>query len=362
MGTRNTQPGKRQTNISTGGQGLRKSATSISSDSKLVDKNRQRRRNTWIVAISISVVISLIIGIAYYLIYVMPFQRVIIRVDDDVIRVNYLLKRALNSSTDEPLGIGMLSLLSYELIVMQEAPNNGIIVTEQDIDKYLYDMAKGDGENITDAEYQEWYRQILNNTSYTDKELRNLTKVTLYQQRMYQLIGDNLPPVAEHWRLSVIIVKTYEEAQSVQERIANGEEFASLAREVSLDTVSKENGGDIGWFPRDYLNTNIQFLLAQLNIGECSDPINNNPGTETDTESQSFAVYTISEKDMTREIQPEYLDTLKSNAYQNWLDEQERNKNVEYLGIYGGGYDSATQAWLYYQLQRLEKGRTSTTE
>jgi foldase protein PrsA len=357
MPTPNYQPNKQ-----TASTPSHRQQTKRASDTKTADKDKNKRRNTFITAVSIFVVIILVISIAYYLIYVMPFQRVIIKVDNDVVKIDYLLKRALNSTSDDPLGISFLDTLVYELIIMQEAPKNGINVTDQDIDTYLHDMAKGDSESITDDEYKEWYRQLLNNTQYSNTELRNLVKLTLYQQRMFQLIADNTPTITEQWHLWVIIVKTYEEAVSVQERAANGEEFASLARELSLDTTAKENGGDIGWFPWDYLDTNVQSILAGLDIGECSAPINNNPGADmNDVEAQSFALYMISEKDVAREVPPEQLDTLKANAYKSWLNAQSEKRVIEYHGIHGGSYDSTTQAWLYYQLQRMAKGKTSSS-
>src|SRR4030042_4365654 len=249
-------------------------------DTKAADKEKNKLRNTFITAISIFVVIILVISIAYYLFYVMPFQRAIIKVDNDVVKIDYFLKRALNSSSDDPIGQALFESLVNELIIMQEAPKYGIDITDQDIDTTLHDIAKGSSESITDDEYKEWYRQLLNSTQYSNKQLRDSVKRNLQQQRMAQLFADNTPSVAEQWHLYAIIVKTSEEAIRAKERADNGEEFASLAREVSLDTESKENGGDIGWFPIGYLDTNVQFILADLEIGECSEPIINNPGTD----------------------------------------------------------------------------------
>jgi hypothetical protein len=330
-------------------------------DTKAADKEKNKRRNTFITAISIFVVIILVISIAYYLFYVMPFQRVIIKVDNDVVKIDYFLKRAMNSSSDDPVGQSLFESLVNELIVMHEAPKYGIVITDQDIDTALHNMAKGSSESITDDVYKEWYRQLLNTTQYSDKQLRDLVKRNLQQQRMAQLFADNTPSVAEQGHLWVIVVKTYE-ALSVKERSDNGEEFTSLAREVSLDTTSGQNGGDIGWFPFGVLEDRVQYGLAALDIGKCSDPIINNMGTDTsDTDLTDYALFMISEKDVAREVQSDHLDTLKAKAYTDWLNTQWSTREVNYYSIHGGNYDSETQAWLQYQLQRLKKGTTSSS-
>jgi len=49
-------------------------------------------------------------------------------------------------------------------------------------------------------------------------------------------------------RASHILVDTEEEAQKVIERIKEGEDFSDLAKELSLDTASGANGGDLDYF------------------------------------------------------------------------------------------------------------------
>ncbi|HEX9896767.1 MAG TPA: peptidylprolyl isomerase [Dehalococcoidales bacterium] len=356
MSTRNNQPNRQS--ISTPSNRL---PTKRPTDIKTVDKDKHRRRNTFITAVSISVVIILIISIAYYLIYVMPFQRIIIKVDNDVVKIDYFLKRALNSSSDDPIG-ETINTLVEELIILQEASKYGIEVSGEDIDTALHDAAKGDSESITDAEYKEWYRQLLNSTQFSDKQFRDLVKRSLLRQRMIQYMADITPTTTEQDRLSIIVVKTYEEALSVKERVDNGEEFASLARELSLDTITGQNGGDMGWFPVGILEGRFQYVLKDLDIGKCSEPTINNLATENSaTDTTDYAVFMITEKDVAREVQPEYLTALQVKTYTDWLYEQEGIREIKYYSIHGGNYDDETNAWLNYQLQRMEKGRTSSS-
>ena len=360
MTTGNIQPNKRTANVSSNQQQAKKSP-----DIKTADKEKKKRRNTFITVISISLVISIIIGLAYYLIYVMPFQKAFIQVDDDIVKIDYFLKRTLNSSSDSAIW-DMMNTLVEELVVMQESTKYGINVTDQDIENTLRNIAKGSSESITDAEFAEWYRQLLNNSQLSDSQYRDFVKRTLLRQRMAQLLADNTPNVAEQGHFWIIIVKTYDEAVAVKERADNGEEFSSLARELSLDTVSGEQGGDMGWMPYGILEDRFLYVVSDLDIGKCSEPVINNPATEssnsnTTEDTTNYALLMVSEKDVAREVTAEQLEYLKAKAYNDWLNAQMETKVIKFYGLHGGGYDSETDAWLSYQLERLRKGISSET-
>jgi hypothetical protein len=188
----------KQSNTQSSDNPQRRPPRNQSQDLTSTDKEKKRRRNTLITVISIFVLISLVIGIGYYLIYVMPFQRTIIKVDNEAIKINYLLKRALNSSSEDPIGQGLLETLVNEIIIKLESPNFGIDVTEEDIETELRNAAKGESESITDAEYDAWYRQLLNNTQYSEKQLHEIVKTSIQQQRVMQYFTDTTPKTAEH--------------------------------------------------------------------------------------------------------------------------------------------------------------------
>jgi foldase protein PrsA len=329
-------------------------------DENSPDIAKKKRRNTLIAVVSIFVVICLVIGVGYYLIYVMPFQRPIIKVDNDVIKINYLLKRAMNSSSDDPIG-GLFETLVNEIIVRDEAPKYGINVTDQDIDQTLRDAAKGDSDSISDAEFNEWYRQILNTTQYTEKQFRDIVKCSIEQQRLAQYFADNTPTTAEQGHLWMIVVKTYDEAAAVKERLDNGEEFASVAKELSLDASTAENGGDIGWIPFKALESRFEYAVSDLEIGKCSDPVINDTGDQTNPDTMTYAVLMVSEKDASREVTSDYLTALQTRAYTDWLNSQWADRDIKYYGIHGGNYDNVTSAWLNYQLSRLKTSSSTSS-
>ena len=109
-----------------------------------------------------------------------------------------------------------------------------------------------------------------------------------------------------------ILVETLEEAQTVQARLAAGEDFATVASEVSLDTQSE--GGDLGCtLAGDYVAEFAQ-AAAEAPLGEVTGPVESDFG---------FHLILVSERTTPTRI--EYLANpggLLSNAQatQIWSD------------------------------------------
>ena len=60
---------------------------------------------------------------------------------------------------------------------------------------------------------------------------------------------------------------------TIQQRLADGESFAALAEEFSIDTVSAEQGGDLGFAGRGVYDEAFENALFALEAGEVSEPV-----------------------------------------------------------------------------------------
>lgn len=84
--------------------------------------------------------------------------------------------------------------------------------------------------------------------------------------------------LAELFDLSQIIVATPEEAAAVKARLAAGEDFAALAREVSLDVKTADKGGQVE--PFAWGMTSLDFLreFETMRPGEIRGPLESSTG------------------------------------------------------------------------------------
>ncbi len=71
------------------------------------------------------------------------------------------------------------------------------------------------------------------------------------------------------------IIETLDELRG---RALMGEDFSALVEEYSQDIYSKEQGGDLGWFPLDQLNPQFRSVVDTLSVGQISEPIKTSSG------------------------------------------------------------------------------------
>jgi len=74
------------------------------------------------------------------------------------------------------------------------------------------------------------------------------------------------------------VARARERAEAARERIAAGEDMASVAREVSEDEGSGEQGGDLGLLPRDELSAELRRAAEALEEGALSEVVRTEQG------------------------------------------------------------------------------------
>ena len=309
------------------------------------ERERKNRRTAYIIAGIVVATVLTIFGVFYYQNSIAPFRKVVIKVDDVEIRMEYFIERCRFSGSAP---WDMLQVLATETAIKLEAPDYGINVTEQDIDRELRRIAVGGSENLTisEPEFKEWYRQQLNDTGVSDEFYRGIIETPLLINRLHEYVAQQASTVVEHAYLHLITVLTRDEADEAKSRLDAGESFATVAREMSLD-ASRENGGEIGWIPRGA--STVYNVAFALNISEIKGPLPYSPDALSGP--SFYYIIMVSSKEV-RQADEEYIRTLQVMAFARWLEAAPLRHSVTYHGSSGGGFDSETYAWVNYQLAK----------
>lgn len=317
-------------------------------DNAPVEADKKKRLRTIILAAVVIAIVGTTAGIAIYRDRIAPFNTVIIAVNGVEIDMRYFLTR-LNFSGEESMSL--LSTLTQEEILKQLAPEPpyNIILSEEDVDDFAKDVAKGDAETIPEEEYREWYRQMVNESGFSEATYRDLLRTSLLQLRMQEYLSAQLPTVADQVYVNIIALgqDDYPLGTELKERIDAGEDFAALSAEYSVDPQLKANSGKFGWFPEGALDNPLGSTAFDLEIGECSDAFF--------ADDDLVVLVMVSEKEEDREISEQSMNLLRSKVLDKWYNEQFRKHDVEFHGFKGGGYDSETDAWVQWQLMRMRR-------
>ena len=165
-------------------------------------------------------------------------------------------------------------------------------------------------EEMFQEEYQ-GYISDLKEINVEEASLRKYLRSFLLVQKVREQIVNEVTREQEQVWARHILVQTMPEALIVMDRIDKGEDWATIAADVSLDTSNKDRGGDLGWFARGRMVEPFELAAFALEPGEISDPV----------ETQ-FGVHLIQVigKD-TLPLSDSEFESLQEIRYQEWFQE-----------------------------------------
>ncbi len=120
--------------------------------------------------------------------------------------------------------------------------------------------------------------QTYKDMGLTEAQYRRLFETELLRTKLFDDLTADMPKEEEQVWARHILVADEETAKAVIERLNNGEDFATLALELSEDTGSGAAGGDLGWFGKGQMVPAFEATAFSLEDGEISDPVESNFG------------------------------------------------------------------------------------
>ena len=216
----------------------------------------------------------------------------------------------------------VLDALIERMLIEQAAQEQGITVSEEMVDEQMNQLRTTAGET---GNFDAW----LEANHWTEEEFRQEIASGMVIEQMVALITANVPSAVEQVRARMIQLDDPTLANTVLTQARNGDDFAFLAQQHSLDSTTSQDGGDIGFFAQGSLLVpeieTAAFALA--NPGDVSDVISvaNADGTTT------YYVVQLVERDPQRPLPANMQYLLYEEAFQNWVTGLWQNSTVERL-------------------------------
>ena len=188
--------------------------------------------------------------------------------------------------------------------------------------------------------YQSRFEDVLTNMEeigLTEAQYRQLFETALLRQKLIKEVTADVPTEEEQVWARHILVPDIETANQVIERLNNGEDFGDLARELSQDSGSAANGGDLGWFGKGQMVPEFEEAAFNLNVGEISEPIESQFGYHIiQTLGKAMVPLSASALDQARQTAfDDYVAQLREEAdvtiYDYWVDRVPTSPNLQEL-------------------------------
>ncbi|MGG1662837.1 peptidyl-prolyl cis-trans isomerase [Brevibacillus sp. NRS-1366] len=198
-------------------------------------------------------------------------------------------------------------------VVFQEAKRAGITVEPQQLEKELAQIKESYGSQ-TDEEFQEaLQRQAGTNVEALKREITYqmllqalATKDITVKDDELLTIYNNHPqrysrPMQVH--LYQIVVASQKEAGQVSAELEQGANFQTLAKERSIDSLTAQNGGDMGWISMNgsRLPDEAKTVIADLGTNKNSAAVKM---------GDNYAIYRIAER---REAEQRTFEEIKED-------------------------------------------------
>lgn len=161
--------------------------------------------------------------------------------------------------------------------------------------------------------FQKVYKEKLDQFAkfgLTEQQYRLLHKTELLRKKLYDQVTADVPHTQEQVWARHILVSDEAVALLTIERIRKGEDFGKVASEVSQDTGSAAQGGDLGWFGKGAMVAPFEEAAFSLPVGEISKPIKSDFGWHI--------IQVIARQD--RPLNATEYQTATDKAFQDFLD------------------------------------------
>ncbi|MGE5335310.1 MAG: peptidylprolyl isomerase [Nitrososphaerota archaeon] len=178
--------------------------------------------------------------------------------------------------------------------------------TKADIDKAVSTFK-------TSFPANEKYSDFLSKNGMTESDVRTFAQIQLRRDKMEKYLQGLLTSPTRQVHLRHIEVGKPADAQNVLNQLKKTGDWNGLAKKYSLDTDTKDKGGDMGWVAPGTGDAGVEIWWADpaRKVNDISGPIHDASGT--------YDIVQILGFDQSRAVDASKLSDAKSNILAHWL-------------------------------------------
>lgn len=230
-----------------------------------------------------------------------------------------------------------LDQLIEDELIREKASEVGLAVTADEVSTYLNEQLStsvNTGSPVTTTEgitvtptavpqaaLDEYYNSLLQAMRLSDAEFRGMIKRSLLRTDLQDYLASQVPTTGQVIRLQLIqidvtptVTATLETVTTTLQRVEGGDDFATVAKQVSTLTSVQTDGGDVGWQAAGMLESRYGTAVEDLAFSLA-------PGQAGQVQSNGrYYVMRVAEVDENGPLPEEALTSRRDSALTDWLE------------------------------------------
>lgn len=224
-----------------------------------------------------------------------------------------------------------LNSLIRDTVVRTYASEFGVEVTGEEIDSAIisrFEALPADASEPVDALTDDGRAALdsfLGVFNVSEDDYRQWLAGRLYVSELQDHFNEVSPEIAEQVSVEWIITASTVTAQEAVDRITAGEEFATVADELTTESVISGPGGVVGWVPQGAIEELDTILFAEeLVLNELIGPLVTSAGS---------VVLRVNDGPSEQPVDPVMRGFVAANAFQSWLNTKVLEAAVDSDGL-----------------------------
>jgi parvulin-like peptidyl-prolyl isomerase len=273
------------------------------------------------------------IGYGYYATVIKPRHRTVlgaagVNISYEAMRRHMLYDVVQNASyLQSQAAVSTLPQAAYdelvdEIILVKRGPSDqGITVSDDDIDTALRARI-GVAKDANQQQFATAFRGALSNSKLNEDEYRRMVLADVIKTKIQQKITQALPATLPQAKVAVIQLNTKDDADKALTRLKAGEDFATVAKDVSIEPDKATTGGTHDYQLEGEMNTFYSGFAFSAPVGQLSDVI-----TAGSDQAQTFYIVRVedrSDKPLTDQQKPGEAQ----RRYNQWLEDQKGHLSI----------------------------------
>jgi len=211
---------------------------------------RQQRIQRIIVVVGavFFILIGSFIGYGYYAEQYKPLHQPVVKINGTAFDMDYYIKllelytQGEDAAVTSDMADNLIDVIGYGDAIRRASPGLGFAVSADEVKNELKNTGLPD---------EKVYRDVITSTLLAGKVFQNY-------------FDPKVPNECEQVQVQALFVESEDVAKIVADKLREGDDFSSLAEEYSLETMTKDIGGDLGWLPKDFIDMFLGDLRDSL--------------------------------------------------------------------------------------------------